>query len=382
MPDIPSPSKKIDLDIGNSLNLSTFQPNPLYIKKILVDGWFLFKKVVFPTIALVLIISLITALFRLVYIGADWYIYQTNPVYLEILENLEDPAFIPTPEENYIKNYYQIITVITLLGRWSIPFFSLLLLTVLTSGKIYGLITNEEGSPETWKESLTFPFETPSRFFTVWGYLLVFPLLITLGLILFILPGIFIFISWIFMIHSILADGHKGGRNALQGGRFYSRQNMRVLIILFFIGIFLPYVVGSLISSQVFPAIGFNDENYYAMIDPASRSLGRIYLYYFVAHLFENLWLIGFPSLIGSAFYHIREQKLGIYTPKDVSQKKNIQKDQKLHRQGKSSKVRVVKVNPNQDFYHCPKCKEKLPLSARKCSKCGILIDVKIHSLG
>ncbi len=380
MPDIPSPSKKIDLDIGDSLNLPKNQSYPLSIKKIIVDGWFLFKKVVFPTIALVVIISLITALFRLVYIGPDWYIYQTNPIYLEILEKLEDPAFIPTLEENAIKNNYQIITVITLLGRWSIPFFSLLLLTILTSGKIYGLITNEEDSPETWKESLTFPFKTPSRFFTVGGYLVIFPLIITLGLILLIIPGVIFFLSWIFMIHSMLADGFHGGRKALQGGRFYSRQNMRILILLFFIGIFIPYIVGSLISSQIFPLIGFDDESYISMIDPASRSLGSIYLYYFVAHLFENLWLIGFPSLIGSAFNQIRNQKFGIYASKDVSQKKDSKKSQRSPHQEISSTVRVVEVSTAQDFYYCPDCKEKLPLSARKCSKCGILIDVKIRS--
>ena len=96
-----------------------------------------------------------------------------------ILEKLSSGQTELTQEENSLRFAYQIITSLTLWGRWSIPFFALLSVVLFSTGKIYFLQTHEPDSPQTWKESILVPFHTKSQGFTAVLYILIYPLLIT-----------------------------------------------------------------------------------------------------------------------------------------------------------------------------------------------------------
>ncbi|WP_457558198.1 hypothetical protein [Candidatus Harpocratesius sp.] len=366
-PSSKNQSQRIDLDTTSLDNTLGLQPTSIHLKDVFADAWKLFIKTALPTLGLLVTISFFTALFRLIYIPADWYIHSINPEYNAIIEKISNSSADLTPEENSLKTYYQIFTSLTYLGRWSIPFFSILFLTLITTGKIYFIQTNEIDGSKSWKSSFIAPFRSKEQALITILYLIFFPIIITFGTILMIFPGVYFFIRGIFIIHAIIVDEH-GGRQAIRGGKFYLQGNVKTMLILFFIGVFIPFLMGTLISDPIIGLLGYSDEKYYQFIDPSTRNIWMVLFYYFCMHLLENIWFLPFPVLIGSAFFHIRKQKLKIY-----------QNDDKFYIKNPSlSKVHNIKVDPSKDFYYCPVCKRKLPLSARKCTKCGAIIQLEL----
>ncbi|MCF2140864.1 MAG: zinc ribbon domain-containing protein [Candidatus Lokiarchaeota archaeon] len=358
-------SQRIDLDTTPPDNSLGLQPTSIHLKDVFADAWKIFIKTALPTLGLLVLISFLTAVFRLIYIPADWYIHNINPEYTAIIEKISNSGTL-TPEENSLKTNYQIFTSLTLLGRWSIPFFSILFLTLITTGKIYYIQTNELDGSRSWKLSVFAAFQSKEQTLITILYLIFFPIIITFGTILMILPGVYFFIKGIFIIHAIIIDEH-GGRQAIRGGKFYLQGNVKTMLILFFIGVFIPFLIGAIISDPMIGMLGYSDEKYYQFIDPSSRNIWIVLFYYFCMHLLENIWFLPFPALIGSAFFYIREQKLKIY-----------QNDDKFYiKHPSASKIHNIKVDPSKDFYYCPVCKKKLPLSARKCTKCGALIQLE-----
>ncbi|MHA1888301.1 MAG: hypothetical protein DRO88_09020 [Promethearchaeia archaeon] len=381
-------SSQINVDVTTTSDTLNLQPKSVSLKSILKEAWILFKKTALPTLGLVILLSLITAVFRLVYIPGDWYIHANQSSYNSILEKLSSGQTELTQEENSLRFAYQIITSLTLWGRWSIPFFALLSVVLFSTGKIYFLQTHEPDSPQTWKESILVPFHTKSQGFTAVLYILIYPLLITVGLLIFIIPGIYIFLRGIFIIHSIIVDEH-GGRMAFRGGKFYLRDNVKPLIVVFLIGVLIPLFIGSLVSNPIMKAIGYSEDKYFTLIDPSNQHIGLVLVYYICMHILENIWFLPAPALFGSAFFHIRQQKLELYRSNsdfeiklpssavDLSSgapAKVLKEDMETN--NKTAYIYTVIVDPATDFYYCPVCKKKLPLSARKCTKCGALIQL------
>lgn len=371
-------SKKIDVDIDqNSENLA-LQDKTVIISAILKDAWKLFIKTALPTLGLIVVLSLITAAFRLVYVPGDWYIHANQSAYEALMQKISDGEVELTPEENSLRFAYQIITSLTLLGRWSIPFFTLLAVILLTTGKIYFLQTGESDAPQTWNQSFLAPFRSRAHVFTVLIYLLIFPLFITIGLLLFLIPGIYIFIRGIFIIHAIVVDEHSG-RMAFRGGKFYMKDNGWKLFLLAVLSLLIPLLIGTLVSNPVMNALGYSDEVYFTLIDPDTRNMAVVFLYYVVMHLLENIWFIPVSALFGSAFFHIRRQKIEIYgnaTEFEIKKPSPRIQNEKSSEADKAQ-IRTVTVDPTKDYFYCPVCKQKLPLSARKCVKCGTLIQLR-----
>lgn len=365
--------KKIDLNLQSNPSLAKKTSSDISLKQVFTDEWQILKQTILFTFILIILFSIGTALFRLIYMNADWYILSMNDDYLAILEKLKNPEYIPTGDEMFLRNSYQIYSLLTLIARWAIPFFTLFGITLLTTGKIYGLMTDEKGSPETWKESLKNPFRTRKKAFTSILFLFIFPIFVTFGLVLMVIPGILIFLNWMFSIHAIVVDDGSG-RTVLKGGRFYARYHMKSLIILFFLGVFLPYLIGALISSNIVPLLGYTSDYYANLLNPTTRNPFLLFIYYVVIHLVENIWFIGFPSLIGVTFFQIRDIKLQLFK---TNPKPNLQKNLPTKSVKPSSSIKIVSVDPSKDYYFCPECKNRLPLSSRKCTQCGTLIQLK-----
>lgn len=79
-------SQRIDLDTTPPDNSLGLQPTSIHLKDVFADAWKIFIKTALPTLGLLVLISFLTAVFRLIYIPADWYIHNINPEYTAIIE--------------------------------------------------------------------------------------------------------------------------------------------------------------------------------------------------------------------------------------------------------------------------------------------------------
>ena len=240
-------------------------------------------------------------------------------------------------------------------------------LLILSTGKIYSLYYEDEDAPSSWIISITKPFNSGKRTITSLFLIILGSILITLGIIAFIFPGILIILYGVFSIHSLIID-EKTGMDTIRGGIYYVRGLFAKLVLILLISVFIPMYIQSLYLDPLKIFLGLTEENSLLWINPTTHNYGMLYVYIFMDLFFGNLLYFFVPVIYTVTFVQIRDGKLGFLSSKQKNV--NISKEN-------SKKVIVIELEKNQKHFNCPNCNKKLPSSARKCFKCKKLFDIK-----
>ncbi len=355
---------KIDVD----LQLSE-KPFNLSLLNIFKDSLKLLKKTILPLLLIIFLLSLITAGINLLLLtNAKWTIFELSADYNDIVKSLDsDPDYVLSDENNKLYRYYSILLMITNVAQWSMLLFIIISLLIMSTGRIYSLYYEDDDAPSNWIESVIKPFNSGKRaltslFLTIFG-----SILITLGFIIFIIPGILMIYYGIFSIPSLIID-EKEGIDIIRGGLFYIRGLFAKLIFILLISFFIPMLIQYFIQEPIMNLFDLTGENYIVWINPTTSNYGMVYIYNFVNLLLQNILYFFVPVIYTVTFVQIREGKLGTIS----SKQENVTKSKK-----NSKKVTIIEIKKTQKYFKCPNCGKKLPVSARKCFKCKTLFEIR-----
>jgi len=355
---------KIDVDL--TISEKKFD---LSLGKIFKDSLKLLKIAILPTIIFIFLLSLITAGLNLLFLSsAKWSIIENSSEYNVILDIVKlDPDYVLSDEENKLFWNYQALYWISLIFESSMRLFITITLLILSTGKIYSLYYEDEDAPSSWTISITKPFNSGKRAITSLFLIIFGSILITIGIIAFVFPGILIILFGMFSIHSLVID-EKEGMDTIRGGIFYVRGQFPKLILILLISIFIPMYIQSLYLDPLKILFGLTEEKFLLWINPTTHNYGMLYIYNFVDLFFRNILYFFVPIIYTVTFVQIRDGKLGFISSK--------QKNGKISKKN-SKNVILIEIEKNQNHFNCPNCNKKLPSSARKCFKCKQLFDIK-----
>jgi len=230
---------KIDVDLTISE-----KKIDLSLLTIFKDSLKLLKKTVLPILIFIFLLSLITAgLNLLILTGTKRTVIEMSASYADIVEILDsNPEYVLSDEMNKIYRNYPILFLITNIAQWSMPFFILISLLMISTGKIYSIYYEDNDAPSGWIKSITKPFNSGKRAMTSIFLLIIGSILISIGFLIFIIPGILILYYVIFSIHSLIID-EKEGKEIIRGGFFYVKGLFSRLIFILLISIFIPMLI-------------------------------------------------------------------------------------------------------------------------------------------
>ncbi len=350
---------KIDVDLQNSE-----KKFDLSLPTIFKDSLKLVKKTILPNLVFIFLLSLIVAgLSLLFFTEAKWAIIEKTDAYNEILKILNNnPDYVLSDEMNKLYWSYQTLYWITTISEWSIFLIIPITLLIMSTGKIYSLYYEDEDAPSDWIKSVIKPFNSGKRVMTSLFLIIFGSILITIGFIIFIVPGILIMYFGIFSIHSLIID-EKLGMETIRGGLFYVKGLFAKLSLILLIAIFIPMLIQDYYISPLMEALKLNDDNLTRWLNPTTRNYGMLYIYNFMKLFFKNILYFFAPVIYTVTFVQIRDGKLGNI---GIS---NSKED--------SKKVVIIEMEKNQSHFNCPNCNKKLPSSARKCFKCKQLFDIR-----
>lgn len=355
---------KIDVDL--TISEKKFDLSLLTIFK---DSLKLLKKTILPTLIFILLLSLITAgLSLLFFTEAKWTIIENSSAYEEILNIVKNNSdYILSDEENKLFWNYQALYWIILIFESSMRLIVPITLLILSTGKIYSLYYEDEDAPSSWIISITKPFNSRKRAMTSLFLIIIGSILITLGIMAIILPGILMILYGVFSIHSFIID-EKKGMETIRGGIYYVRGQFLKLILILLISVFIPMYIQNLYLDPLKIFFGLTEENYLLWIDPTTHNYGMLYIYTLVDLFFGNILYFFVPVIYTVTFVQIRDGKLGVLSSKPRNGNKSKEN---------SKNVILIEIEKNQKHFNCPNCNKKLPSSARKCFKCKQLFDIK-----
>ena len=355
---------KIDVDLTISE-----KKIDLSLLTIFKDSLKLLKKTILPILIFIFLLSIITAVLNLlIFTGAKWTIIEKSSAYEEILNIVKsNPDYVLSDEENKLFWNYQALYWIILIFESSMRLIIPITLLILSTGKIYSLYYEDEDAPSSWIISITKPFNSGKRTITSLFLIILGSILITLGIIALIFPGILIILYGVFSIHSLIID-EKTGMDTIRGGIYYVRGLFAKLVLILLISVFIPMYIQSLYLDPLKIFLGLTEENSLLWINSMTHNYGMLYIYIFVDLFFGNILYFFVPVIYTVTFVQIRDGKLGFLSSKQKNV--NISKEN-------SKKVIVIELEKNQKHFNCPNCNKKLPSSARKCFKCKKLFDIK-----
>jgi hypothetical protein len=331
------------------------------IKAIIIESLQLLKKTLFPTLGIIFLLSFIVALFALLLlVNPGWELRNVAAELQLINEYSKDPAYELPSNFQEIQFRFLQLTLYNLVITSFLQFLCPIGLLLLTTGRIYHIYTSDKDAPKTWLRSLKSPLSTPRRAFTSFTLVILLSFFVPIGIMLFFFPGILLMVYGFFQFHAYLLD-EKYGRDILKGGAFYARDNFAKIVVLLFLGFFMPWLISYLISMPLVHAIGLSDLKFLEISAPETRNYGMLLVFYFVNFSIQNMFYFWFPALMCVAFVKIRTQKLQIL--KNLTEKKTEKKDV----------IKTMEIQAGQRNYNCTVCGQKLPLSAKKCNKCGQL---------
>jgi hypothetical protein len=327
----------------------------------------LIKPTILPLLGYILLFSAIGAVFSMLLLtGALWNTHQfaiDNAAWLAQVQ--ADPSFVLTDEQAQMYRLYSLTIFMNQVIRWMFTFFVPILTLMVSAGKIYSLLSHDPDTPQTWKASFKQPFNSLTRFATALLLILLLLLGITFGLIIFILPGILVMVFFFFSIHSLVID-EKEKMQVFRGGTFYARDNFLKILGLLLLGFFLPTGLCQLYAFKLLDLL-IPESLWLVWLDPATRNLGGILLYFFCSYFFQNVLFFWFPVIYTVGFYEIQSRKI---------EEINAREQQATNQQGDG--IKTIYVGLHQKSYNCLKCGARMPLGAKKCSSCGELFKVVI----
>ena len=355
---------KIDVDLTNSE-----KEIDLSLLTIFKDSLKLLKKTILPILIFIFLLSLITAgLNLLILTGVKRTVIEMSASYADIVEILaSNPDYVLSDEMNKVYRNYPILFLITNIAQWSMPFFILISLLMISTGKIYSIYYEDDNAPSGWIKSVTKSFNSGKRVMTSIFLLIIGSILISIGFLIFIIPGILILYYVIFSIHSLIID-EKEGKEIIRGGFFYVKGLFSKLIFILLISIFIPMLIQNYSQGPLMDLLGLTDENYLLWIDSTTHNYGMLYIYTFMDLFIQNILFFFVPVIYAVSFVQIREGKLNNLNFKQGDGKKSEEN---------SKNVITIEIEKNQNHFKCPNCDKKLPVSAKKCFKCKQLFNVK-----
>jgi predicted RNA-binding Zn-ribbon protein involved in translation (DUF1610 family) len=356
---------KIDVDL-----MISEKKFDLSLSTIFIDSLKMLKKTILPTLIFIFLLSLIIAgLNLLILTGAKRTVIEMSASYADIVEILNsNPEYVLSDEMNKVYRNYPILFLIINIAQWSMPFFILICLLMISTGKIYSLYYDGDvDSSSGWIKSVTIPFNSGKRAMTSLFLLIFGSILISIGFLIFIFPGILILYYGIFSIHSLIID-EKEGKETIRGGFFYVKGLFSKLIFILLISIFIPMLIQNYTLGPLMNLFGLTNENYILWIDSTSPNYGMIYIYNFMDLFLQNILFFFVPVIYTVSFVQIREGKLD-----NLSFKLRDGKESKDN----SRNIITIEIEKNQNQFKCPNCDKKLPISAKKCYKCKQLFNIK-----
>ncbi|WP_371803971.1 zinc ribbon domain-containing protein [Candidatus Lokiarchaeum ossiferum] len=348
------------------------------LSKIVKSSLILIKKAILPIILYIFVLSILSGLIQYLLFdltGFNKMLLDLEAKYNQIIMNVEEiQDFLVTDEDLQVQRTYPILFFLSSTIKFSSQMFMLIFVVLVTARKIVDLEENKyKNHTISWNQSFTEPFNNRKRVFTSLFFLLCGSILITAGLTLLIIPGVILMILFIFSIHSMLID-EKYGTEALKGGRFYARNNVAFMIILFTLSLFIPMILSSLYTNPLMNLINLSLGNYENWIQNPLKNGLNLLLYNFSFQFFQNIILFWFPIVISVAFSQFQEIKVKTFQNSQKSTKVDV--SQPVPHNTKKVKVKKIAVKVGQNHYYCGKCGNKNPISSKKCSKCGQLFKL------
>lgn len=349
------------------------------LSKILISSIKLIGKTILPIMLYIFILSILTGLIHFLVFdltGMNGTLLDLETNFNQINENIQNiPDFTVSDEDLQIQRTYPALFFLSSTIKFSSQMFMLIFVILVTARKIVELEETQEKTI-SWIQSLKEPFKNKKRIFTSLFLLVCGSILVTAGVTLLIIPGVILMLLFIFSIHSMLID-EKHSSEALKGGRFYTRNNLALMIILFTISLFLPMILQLIYTEPLMNILGLSFNNYEIWIVNPTVNSGNLLIYNICLQFFQNIILFWFPIVISVAFSQIQENKIKNFQQTQKTQKSTIVDVSQPYPHGsKKVKVKKIAVKVGQNHYYCGKCGNKNPISSKKCSKCGQLFKL------
>ncbi len=348
--------------------MDEFEKKDGTLLNILKDSIKPLKKTILPSLGIIIFICLIIAAFSLaIFPDLIWQLEQFKPQIDQISQWNDTNPNQPLPDElAQAQRSYTTTVFGNIILNSSMMFFPLIFLLLVVPGRVNYLHTKNEDGAKNWLESLKMPFGSTNQTYTALFLFLFYPFIIAVLIMLMYIPGFIFMIYCFFGFQSLVLD-EKSGREVFRGGVFYAKENVSKIIVVLFLGIFAPMIIIHFSSGPILSALGFTSERYTEWITPSTRNYGMLYLYYFVNLVLQNFLYFWFPVVHTVAFDYIRKEKLN-----------QIEKEERLALDTGKDKVVKIVVRRDQRYYHCKKCGKKLPVSAKKCARCGQLHRIMV----
>jgi hypothetical protein len=337
-------------------------------KQFLQKSVILIKKNFLQLVGLLFILSLLSAFLSILFFpGGLWQAYlfrQENADWLSLIESNSSPSL--TPEQQQLYTSYSISNLAIRIIQWAFGFLIPSALLLFSSGKLYFDINQDPEAPPTWKKSIQRGFLTPKRAASSILILLILMLGISIGIVLYFIPGILVMAFFFYCVYAITID-EKEGREIFRGGKFYLTGNGWKTIVLIFVAFFLPWGISLFyympLMNLIFPH-GILSE----WLDPTTRNYGMLLLYFFIDFIIQYILYIWFPVIYTVVFFDFQARKIH-----EQQTRKNALTVQN------EAKIKTIEVTIGQKDYACLICGAKMPLGQKKCPDCGEVFRVVIR---
>jgi predicted RNA-binding Zn-ribbon protein involved in translation (DUF1610 family) len=216
-------------------------------------------------------------------------------------------------------------------------------------------------------ESMKKPF-VKGKFLGSIFYFLFIPMLVSLGLLFFVVPGFLVLIYSFFIFHAYFFDDAEGFA-PIKLSIQYIKGNFFPILFSCFIGFGIPILTGNLFS-KVVPLIGFGPEEFRSWVNPESRNYLMIFLYNFVLYGFQGIFYPLLPTISFTLYTKVKNEKL-----REMAEAK---REQTAAASDKSQTV-TVRLRGSQKKFKCPNCGTELNAGIKKCYQCGKFIKYRMN---
>jgi hypothetical protein len=370
-----TPSRRVDIDVS-SLQLP---PAQTPIRIILSDSWKIIPQTILVSLSLLIFLALFSALMEFLLLDlttVSWNLSELQKEFNIVTDLLKtNPDLVLTTDQLSVQKTYPIYLLIFRLFSMSLPQFTIIVLILFSCEKIFAL-SMKTGTFETngikyehdlehkvsWAHSFRAPVRDGKTLATSLVLIILGSILLTLGVLLLVITGIILMIFGLFAIHALIID-EQPGMEAVKGGRFYAKQNFTRILVVLILSISLPMIIVALTQTRLLTLLGFTEDIVLSWQNPATAQWGNVFLYRVVFQFSQIIFFFWFPTVYTVLFAYIRFEKVGALelTPK----------------RSPTATIKTLKINAHQKHYMCEICSQKLPLSARKCIKCGQMYQVK-----
>ncbi|MCK5342487.1 MAG: hypothetical protein KAR20_03735, partial [Candidatus Heimdallarchaeota archaeon] len=222
-----TPSRRVDVDV-DALSLQ-LPPAQTPVGKILSDSWrlMLVPQTIIVFLCLIFLLASFTALLEFLLLDlteVSWNLSVLEKEYSIIDDLLKiDPQTVLTADQIKIQKTYPIYLLIFRLFSMSLPQFTIIVLILVSCEKIFSL-SMQIGTFETqnkeydqdmqqkvsWAHSFRAPVGDGKTLITAFVLTIFGSILLTLGVLLLIVPGIILMIYGLFSLHSLIIDEQPG----------------------------------------------------------------------------------------------------------------------------------------------------------------------------